>query len=111
MEDTVTSDSLNNVLATNAVLIAVSRERMRQRAKFGTQRHDFPVWMTVLGEEFGEACQAILRSREDGVLPAQKSVLLGHARNELVQVAAVAVAAIEHLDELTQKDGSLNRQG
>jgi len=94
-------------LTNGNILIEVSHERDRQRKKFGTQRHDFPVWMTVLGEEFGEVCQAILRSREDGVLPAQKSVLLGHARNELVQVAAVAVAAIEHLDELTQKDGSL----
>lgn len=110
MEDIVTNDDLQHVLSTNEVLIAVGRERLRQRAKFGIQRHDFPVWMTVLGEEFGEACQAILRSRED-LPPTQRAVHLNHARNELVQVAAVAVAAIEHLNELVGEDGSLNRQG
>jgi len=76
------------------ILRDITNERARQVAKWGIQRHDFFVWMTVLGEEFGEACQAILHYRE--LMSDQRRAKI---RAELVQVAAVAVAAIEHLDE------------
>ena len=32
-------------------------ERQRQNAKWGVQRHSWPEWMAILGEEYGEACQ------------------------------------------------------
>jgi len=47
-----------------------------------------------MAAEFGEACQAILHYRE--LMSDQRRAKI---RAELVQVAAVAVAAIEHLDE------------
>lgn len=75
----------------------VMAERKRQDAKWGVQDHDPEMWLAILGEEFGEACQAHLadyftRNRRTG---EKKS---GHLRAELVQVAAVAIAFIECLD-------------
>ena len=53
-------------------------------------------WMTVLGEEVGEACQDALRIRfgPEANRPGYTELL----RAELVQCAAVAVAAIECID-------------
>lgn len=46
---------------TDAILIEVEYERHRQEGKWGPQHHDPRAWLTILGEEFGEACQAALR--------------------------------------------------
>ena len=73
------------------VLSYIAIERKRQDAKWGEQNHDPFHYLTVLGEEYGEACQAALHARHGG----------RHAdelRKELVHVAAVAVAMIECLD-------------
>lgn len=73
-----------------AIFLKVHEERDRQDAKWGgvpgIDRRDDHTYAAVLGEEFGEVCEAWL-SREMGAL-----------RNELVQVAAVAVAWIEEID-------------
>ena len=74
----------------------IERERDRQHAKWGTQRHDFAVWITVLSEEVGELARAVLGYRA-GEAPAFD---LDAMRAEAVQVAAVAVAMIEHIDEV-----------
>ena len=73
-----------------AVQDAIEKERDRQDAKWGREFpgrtwHD---WLTILAEEFGEVAKAILEApyREDGV---------ERIREELVQVAAVAQAALE----------------
>jgi NTP pyrophosphatase (non-canonical NTP hydrolase) len=69
-------------------MIDVLEERRRQDAKFGNQdKNTFPVWMTILTEEVGEAAKEILERR------------LPELREELVQVAAVALKMIERLDE------------
>lgn len=73
------------------VLGDVAFERERQDAKWGEQNHNPFVWLGVLGEEYGEACQAVLKAHFGG-----KPV--SHYRDELIQVAAVAVAMIECLD-------------
>lgn len=67
-------------------LTEVVTERARQEQKWGEQNHAPDRWMTILGEEFGEACKGALEQDWDNY------------REELVQVAAVAVAAIECLD-------------
>ena len=60
-------------------------ERKRQDDKWGAQQNqDDSRWATILGEEFGEVCQAVLKYT--------------NLREELVQVAAVAIAWIEDLD-------------
>ena len=82
---------------TAAVLMDVSAERERQRAKW-TAAHawgrgdcssdgvDDTVKMAVLTEEVGEVARALLDRKSDEL------------RAELVQVASVAVAWVEALD-------------
>ncbi|MFA4945888.1 MAG: hypothetical protein WC789_14470 [Lentisphaeria bacterium] len=110
------------------VIVDVLIERERQDAKWGVQRHAPAVWMLILGEEVGEAaedpfddvsvqavvspmadlvkacqrCREILEAGYGRTLDANGSTMIAPARvryrAELVQVAAVAVAAIESLD-------------
>lgn len=69
----------------------VSRERDSQDAKWGEQNHDPFCYLAILGEEVGEANEAALDLRfADGTRQ--------HLREELIQVAAVAVAMVECLD-------------
>ena len=74
----------------NGIFWEVDYERDRQDAKWGgipgVERRDDHTYPAVLTEEVGEACQAWLE-RDTRAL-----------REELVQVAAVAVAWIEELD-------------
>ncbi len=76
---------------TTEALISVQEERRRQDAKWGEQNHTVMEWLSVLGEEVGEACQAANHYRWacKGIAPV---------RTELVHVAAVALAAIECID-------------
>ena len=71
-------------------------ERRRQEEKFGEQNHDLPVWMLILGEEYGELQEAILESGPwKGIHPE-----LGGYDNvlkEATHVAAVAVQILEYL--------------
>jgi NTP pyrophosphatase (non-canonical NTP hydrolase) len=72
------------------VFSEVHAERQRQDAKWGgvpgIDRRDDRTYAAVLGEEFGEVCKAWLERDVAGL------------RDELVQVAAVAVAWIEEID-------------
>lgn len=116
---------------TLAALQAVMTERQRQHEKWGVQRHDFTVWLTVLSEEVGEVAEQILWLRQTESEPI---VVFGRAngdkagyekaaaeereirddtiltqlkdvRAEAVQVAAVAVSMIENLDERIEELG------
>lgn len=65
------------------ILQEIRDERARQDAKWGSQRQLSPyTWMTILMEEVGESAQAALEKDPNYEV-------------ELVQVAAVAVAALE----------------
>lgn len=65
----------------------VLNERMRQDAKWGWPRHlDATLWSTVLLEEVGEVARAVLERDRLNL------------RQELVQVAAVALAWLERGD-------------
>lgn len=70
----------------------IDAERTRQEAKFGSQMHPWPTWAAILAEESGEVAEACLQAhwQEEGGL--------AHLREELVQVAAVAVQMLEKLD-------------
>lgn len=69
----------------------VKLERANQDMKWGQQNHDPVWWMSILGEEVGESQKAVLES-SFGDKPWSEY------REELVQVAAVAMAAIQCLD-------------
>ena len=79
-----------------AILQEIRNERARQDAKWGSQRHLPPyTWMTILMEEVGESAQAALEEDPNYEV-------------ELVQVAAVAVAALESY-RLQRVAPSINR--
>jgi NTP pyrophosphatase (non-canonical NTP hydrolase) len=78
--------------STQAALKDVLTERARQLDRWGEQTKSACQWLAVLGEEFGEVCLAI--NDVEG---------LDRIREELVQVAAVAVAWIEDVDNFTAR--------
>ncbi len=66
------------------ILQAIQDERDRQDAKWGSQRDlAQETWLTILVEEVGEVAESILEGDPEGYA------------KELIQVAAVAVAALE----------------
>lgn len=71
------------------VLEEVYCERVRQQEKWGEQNHNAPLWYAILGEEVGEVARSILERDPENY------------REELVQVAAVAVAMVEAYDRGT----------
>lgn len=79
----------------------VALERIHQDEKWGAHRvQDLAVWQLIISEELGEAAEAILEWRaafREG-LPTVARRELANLREELVQVAASAVATIEAID-------------
>jgi hypothetical protein len=67
------------------VLEAVNKERDRQETKWDIHDHNSDHWLAILGKEFGEACKASLKNN------------MLEYKMELIQIAAVAVAAVESL--------------
>lgn len=78
-------------MSLRTVLGEVAEERTRQDGKWGEQNHIDFVWAAILGEEVGEVSEAVLEQTFSGAPPK-------HVRDELVQVAAVAVAWVEAID-------------
>ncbi len=69
----------------------IKAERRRQDEKWGEQNHNPEWWMVILMEEVGEASETILEAKF-----GDRS--LDKYRQEMIQVAAVALAAIESFD-------------
>ena len=92
----------NNKIIIGAKQLRIAKEifneRIFQDERWGIQRHLPDHWMIILGEEFGEACAAALE--ED----------YNEYRKELIQVAAVAFAAIESYDDI-MNGVSIDHQG
>ncbi len=65
----------------------IAVERLAQNAKWGEQNHSLPWWLVILQEELGELAETLLKGLGDS-----------RVREELVQVAAVAVAMVESFD-------------
>ena len=108
------SDALKGAeIAMNDII----RERGRQDAKWGEQNHHPFVYLNILMEEYGEACEAheqaaglILLGKKLG--KASQAALQARFggmtwddyRAELVQTAAVAMAMIEAFDRGKWRD-------
>jgi NTP pyrophosphatase (non-canonical NTP hydrolase) len=74
--------------------IEVLRECDRQITKWGIQSHSQANWYAILGEEFGEVGKAICEI----ALSTRGEFTPENLRDELIHVAAVAIAAAESLD-------------
>lgn len=68
------------------ILTKISHEREYQAVQWGDLRHIPEQWVTLLAEELGEVAKAIIESDSNGYAA------------ELVQLAAVAVAALEQAE-------------
>ena len=96
-ELSIESEMLAKAFGRMHALLFVDAERNRQDAKRGEQNHPPQFWTGILGEEYGEYCQAVNETVFDNGAEAK---LKGGAANmitEFTHVAAVAVGAIECL--------------
>jgi len=98
MNEETLSRSLNKIVVQNDIMFDILRERMLQDTKWGEQNHDPVMWSAILTEEVGEMCEAATKYRFD-----QGNV--NQFREEVVQVAAVAVAILECLEQAKWKWG------
>lgn len=90
----MSSTFLNNRSpARESALEDVWDERDRQDEKWGEQNHLDLTWNAILMEEVGEAAQEVLTTAFGAAAKGH-----GDLREELVQVAAVAIAWIEAID-------------
>ncbi len=80
---------------TRDILKHVELERERQDKKWGQQNHNIFKWLTILGEEYGEACKDAFDASQ---LSADEQFYTPRIRKELIEVAAVAVAIVESID-------------
>ena len=79
-----------------AIFNEIRQERQRQDAKWGVQNHNPIEWIAILAEEFGEASKEALEAHFKEFY--HDSNQLARYREEVIQVAAVAVAMVECLD-------------
>lgn len=75
----------------------IEDERNRQDVKWGEQNHPPEKWTSILGEEFGEYCQAVNETVFDNGPDAKLKGGYDNMMTELTHVAAVAVGAMECL--------------
>ena len=73
-------------------------ERQRQNEKWGLQNHELPAWMAILGEEFGELCEAVNETYFDNGADAKQKGGYENLYTEATHVAAVAIQIMEFLN-------------
>lgn len=84
------------------VMQEVLMERDYQDAKWGVQDRSPVEWLAILAEEFGEVSQEVVD------IHFGREFDFSNYRKELVQLAAVAAAAVECLDRRV-RDGDARR--
>jgi NTP pyrophosphatase (non-canonical NTP hydrolase) len=84
------------------VLDWVNSERDRQESKWGEQNHTPEKWVGILGEEYGEFCEAI---NETVFFNNTTKGGYENMKNEAIQTAAVAIAFVECLERNKEKWG------
>ena len=82
----------------------VLEECLSQEEHWGIQNHHPEKWMNILMEEVGEASKAVLESFPFIGDQIKFKYWLSEYRDELIQVAAVAISAIDSLDRNEGKE-------
>lgn len=99
-------DGIPTLRCYNTILKEISNERARQIAKWGIGQGLTPIeYCAILGEEFGEVCRAAHDAYFAAQYPEQINATPGdwaQYRKELIQVAAVCVAAISNIPNQKQ---------
>jgi len=76
----------------------VLTERQRQDTKWGEQNHPPHYWTGILGEEYGELCEAINETVFNNGPTERPKGGYDNMRKEAIHVAAVAVGFLECLE-------------
>lgn len=74
-------------------------ERSRQDEKFGEQNHDYSVWSTIIGEEYGEMCQAINDFRLNPTPDTEQNIY-----TESIQTMATCMAMLECMERTRESN-------
>lgn len=74
------------------VIADIKREREKQDDKWGIQEHTAPVWVSIIGEEYGETCKAVNEFMFHATQANEQEIY-----NEAIQTAASCVALCEHI--------------
>lgn len=101
MNSQVVANELKKMDPQSRIIFEILQERGRQDLKFGADRDYTNLeWMSVLTEEVGEAAQALNDVHFNPHLTVKEhyDLLVKTYRIEMIQVAAVAIAAVENLD-------------
>lgn len=77
------------------VISNILEERNRQDKKWGEQNHSPQFWTGILGEEFGEFCEAVNETVFDN---GSDKGGYENMRTEAIHVAAVAIGFLECLE-------------
>lgn len=78
------------------LLEAIKQERNRQDEKWGEQNHYPQIWVGILGEEYGEFCEAVIETVLLGAHPEKGGY--ANMKKEAIHVAAVALGFLECLE-------------
>lgn len=83
-------------IGSGGIAEAIKYERLYQLAKWGDEIHTWDRFQNILGEEYGESCKASLELDDDYT----------KYRQELIEVAAVAIRTIQAIDRvLAEQEG------
>ena len=87
------------------ILQVINKERDRQIDKWGIENHQPQFWTGLLGEEFGEYCQAVNETVliGDGAINPEK----GGYENMLTELSHVAATAINAMECLMRNKEKL----
>lgn len=81
------------------IIEKVLEERNRQDKKWGEQNHSAPVWGMIIGEEYGEMCQAI---NEFGFNPTPETE--EQIYTEAIHTMASCMAMLECMERRRKKE-------
>lgn len=89
------------------IIEKVLEERERQDAKWGEQNHAAPVWGMIIGEEYGEMCQAINEFGFNPTPEAEEQIY-----TEAIHTMASCMAMIECIERRrsTMKNGEVDME-
>ena len=88
------------------IIYEILDEIKHQHEKWGGQNHHPYEWIAILGEEFGEVCKAAYEAGTNGF---KNKGNWNNYRNEIMQVAALAIAMIENIDKEHYQNESNNK--
>jgi hypothetical protein len=86
----------------NKVVEMILVERAKQHQKWGEQNHKPQGWIGILGEEFGELCEAINETCLDNAQDTHKGGY-ENIKREAIHTCAVALGFLECLERNKEK--------